>query len=95
MQERRKHPRAKSQQRVLIEDGARKIEAVTDNIGRGGVMVRAQLGRSVAVGDKFRITFPALGDITATAEVRWVGEGDPPCVGLAFKTGFRGRGKLG
>jgi hypothetical protein len=94
MHERRKHARVKSQQRAQIEDGPRTIEAVTENIGRGGVVVRAQVGRPVSVGDEFRIRFPALGDVTATAVVRWVGKGDPPRIGLAFKTGFRARHKL-
>ena len=95
MRERRTRSRVKARQRVQIEDGVRSIEAVTENIGRGGMMVRVQMGRPVSVGDQFRITFPALGGATATAEVRWVGVGDPPPIGFAFKTGFRDKHKLG
>ena len=77
----------------LVAHG-REVLARSLNLSLGGTLVRAQSSLQVRVGDRVQILFrvPELAiPLTATAEVRWVGDLDDALVGLQFVTGFRAK----
>jgi hypothetical protein len=78
---------------VVASDG-QEIAARTLNLSLGGTLVRTLTPISVRVGDRLRVAFqvPELATpLTASADVRWVGDLDDAILGLQFVTGFRAK----
>lgn len=66
----------------------------TLNLSMGGTLVLAPTPEPLRVGDKVQVSFcvPELATpLTASAEVRWVGDLDDAMLGLSFTTGFRAK----
>lgn len=66
----------------------------TLNLSLGGALVLVPTPEPLRVGDKVQISFrvPELATpLTASAEVRWVGDLDDAMLGLSFTTGFRAK----
>jgi c-di-GMP-binding flagellar brake protein YcgR len=77
----------------VVADG-QQTTGRTINLSLGGALVHAPMPTPLRVGERVRISFhvPELAaPLTATADVRWVGDLDDAVLGLQFTTGFRAK----
>lgn len=77
----------------VVAEG-REATGRTLNLSLGGTLVLVPATPPLCVGERVRVSFrvPELAaPVTATADVRWVGDLDETLVGLQFATGFRAK----
>lgn len=78
---------------VVAADG-REATGRTLNLSLGGTLVLVPVTPPLRVGERVEVSFrvPELATpLTASADVRWVGDLDEALVGLQFATGFRAK----
>ena len=77
----------------VVADG-REATGRTLDLSLGGTLVRVPATPTLRVGERVHVSFrvPELqAPLTASADVRWVGDLDEALVGLQFVTGFRAK----
>lgn len=78
----------------LVASDGREAPARTLNLSLGGSLVRVLTPISFQVGDRVRVSFQVpdmAAPLTASADVRWLGDLDDALLGLQFVTGFRAK----
>lgn len=79
---------------MQVAANGRETAATTLNLSLGGALIRMAEPLPLRVGDRVQVSFrvPELAaPLTASADIRWVGDLDEAMLGVQFVTGFRAK----